>query len=181
MVRAAAVGAVCCALGLTMSGRAQELPPNDAWVAVAPDRQVLVLPAAAESPGPMPAPDGRPFSARTHEANGMRVHVVEFGGETFRAVTPLEGPYSRIVFDPSRRAFAQLLPSVRVEFPGGAQLEAIARALGATNVTVFDRLGFAFLELPANLHPVEAVARVEALPGSPGATVRMRPPKLQWR
>ena len=111
----------------------------------------------------------------------MRFHEVAFGGETFQAVTPLDGPYSRIVFDPSRRAFVQLLPSIRVESTGGAQLEAIARALGATDVTVFDRLGFAFLDLPANLHPAEAVARVRALPGSPGAAVRLRPPRLQWR
>ena len=160
---------------------AQELQAQGSWVAAATDREVLVLPTTAANVGSAPAPEAGPLNARTQEAGGLRIHTVAFGGETFRAVTPLDGPYSRIVFDPSRRAFEQLMPSIRVESASSAQLEAIARELGATDVTVFDGLGFAFVALPANLHPVEAVARVEAMPGSPVAAVRLRGPRLQWR
>ena len=180
-MRSAVFGSVCLVLGLAASTWAQELQAQGAWVAAAPDREVLVLPATEESPGLAPAPDARPLSVRTQVAGGLLVHTVAFGGETFRAVTPLDGPHSRIVFDPARRAFEQLLPSIRVESPSSAQLEAIARELGATDVTVFDGLGFAFVALPASLHPVEAVARVGAMPGSPSAAVRLRAPRLQWR
>ena len=33
-------------------------------------------------------------------------------------------------------------------------------ALGATGITVFESLGFAIVELPEELHPADAVARV---------------------
>lgn len=109
------------------------------------------------------------------------MHVVVFEGETFSASTPIEGPWSRIAFDPSRRAFVQLLPSIRVETRDKTQLELIVRELGAINVTMFDSLALAVIDLPDDMHPAEAVARVQAMPGRPRATIRLRAPRVEWR
>ena len=122
-----------------------------------------------------------PFIAQSFEADSRRVHVVVFDGQTFTAATPLDGPRSWIVFDPEKRAFASLLPSIRVELEDGLQLDAIAAEVGATGVTVLRSLGFAVLDLPDDVHPADAVARVGELPGRPDAAVRLRGPRIEWR
>lgn len=160
-------------------------------VVIADGRELVVLPskgsvsdagvseAVRSTLGAPAAPGG--FFASSVETATRRIYVVEFDGETYRAATPLDGSRSRIVFDPARRAFAPLLPSIRVELNSGVQLDAVSEALGATGVTVFESLGFAIVDLPAELHPAEAAARVRGLPGQPEATVRLRRPRIEWR
>ena len=128
--------------------------------------------AARELPG---------FAAQSHEVGPRRVHVVELDGETYRAATPIDGPRSRIVFDPARRTFASLLPSIRVELDGVVNADAVSAELDATRVTVFESLGFAIMELPDDVHPVDAVRRVRNLPGTPSATVRLRAHRIDWK
>ena len=149
-------------------------------VLAAEGRDLVVLPSYR---GALDA--GRPasggFSTQTYETASQRIHVVSFEGDTFRAATPLDGPRSWIVFDPARRAFAPLLPSIRIELNGGVHLDAVAAEIGALRVTVFKSLGFAILDLPADLHPADATARVRNLPGQPYAEVRLRGPRIEWR
>ena len=57
----------------------------------------------------------------------------------------------------------------------------MAAELGATGITVFESLGFAFVELPEELHPADAVARVSGTLGPSVASVRLRGPPLEWR
>ena len=143
-------------------------------------RDLVVLPSYAGSAGALePASGG--FAAQSFEAASRRIHVVTFEGDTFRAATPLDGPRSWIVFDPVRRAFASLLPSIRIELDAGVQLDAVAAEVGATGMTVFGSLGFAIVDLPEDLHPADAVARVRELPGQPDAAVRLRGPRIEWR
>lgn len=136
--------------------------------------------SSAESPSVEDLQDAG-FSARSYEIGSRRIHVVTHEGKTYRAATPLEGPFSRAVFDPVRRKFWSLLSSIRVELGEDAQPEAWADAIGAVGVTVFERLGFAIFHLPADLHPAEAVARVGDLPGEPVAQVRLRAPRIEWK
>ena len=172
--------ALCvAALAASLSAAAQETPAGEFRMAAAQGREVLVLPAARAS-GQARAASGW-INGYSYETAAQRVHVVHYEGRTFRAATPLQGPYSRIAFDPSRRKFARLLPSVRAEIDNPRQLEAAKRALGATRADYFEKLGFAILHLPQDLHPVEAVAKLRALPGQPRGSIRLPRPPIQWR
>ena len=166
---------------------AQTLTDGAARIAPAGDREVIVLSPLTASQADAPlaqavAPlEVAEFTAQSHETATLRIHVVSYQGETFRAATPLAGSGSRIVFDPVRRTFVPLLQSIRVELGGGAPVDAIATEVGATGVTVFESLGFAIMELPEELHPADAVARVSSAYGGGVATVRLRRPRIEWR
>ena len=154
--------------------------PLELRIVQAESRDLVALPSYAGVPD-MPQPESGRLAAYSFESGSRRIHVVTFQGETFKAATPLDGSRSWIAFDPERRAFASLLPSIRIELEGGPQLDDIASELGATGVTVFDSLGFAIIDLPENLHPVDAVARVRELPGEVDASIRLRGPQIEWR
>ncbi len=164
---------------LGASAAAQEFTPDQPAVFVAQGHDVVVMPSATASMR-MESEFG-PIQGRSFVSGSGRVHVVTFEGETFRASTPMEGPNSRIVFDPSQRKFAQLLPSIRLELEDYASLESIASLIGATNATAFESLGFAIIELPETLHPVEAIQMLGSHPEQPQATLRIRGPQIEWR
>ena len=159
---------------------AQGLAAGGLRVTAAADREVIVLSSDAD-PSAAARPGLGGVTAQSYATASQRIHVVVFEGETFRAATPLDGPRSRIVFDPARRTFVPLLPSIRVALDDGVALDALAAALGATDVTVFESLGFAIVELPDALHPADAVAQVADLLGRPAASVRLRGPRIEWR
>ena len=159
---------------------AQEFTAEGFRVTAAAGREVMVLSSDAGSLA-LAQPEVAGFTAQSYETASQRIHVVSFEGETFRAATPVDGPWSRIVFDPSRRTFVPLLPSIRVELNDSVQIDAVAVAVDATGVTIFESLGFAIVELPEELHPADAVARVVNVLGQPGASVRLRRPEIEWR
>ena len=159
---------------------AQEFTAEGFRVTAAAGREVMVLSSDAGSLA-LAQPEVAGFTAQSYETASQRIHVVSFEGETFRAATPVDGPWSRIVFDPSRRTFVPLLPSIRVELNDSVQIDAVAAAVDATGVTIFESLGFAIVELPEELHPANAVARVVNVLGQPGASVRLRRPEIEWR
>ena len=158
---------------------AQELIAGEYRIAATADRELVVLPSTATS---IQTQLGLgPIDGRSYETLSQRIHVVSFDGEIFRAATPLEGASSRIVFDPKRRKFVQLLPSIRVELEDYAALDSIAEAIGAESATAFEQLGFAIIDLPETIHPVDAIAELEALPERPKASIRIRGPRVRWR
>lgn len=148
---------------------------------VAEGRNVLVLPSASASASSSTSSAFGPISGQSFETSLQRVHIVSFGGETYRAATPLDGPASRIVFDPLRHRFVELLPSIRVELAGAFDLDAIAASLDAVRVTAFESLGFAIVELPETLHPADALRTLASLANPPAASLRMRGPPIRWR
>ncbi len=170
----------CIACGLAIALRApamaQEIGTESLRTAFADGRPVIVMPsapvAAAASPGRL--------NVQSYESGSHRVHVVTVDGESYRAATPLAGSRSLIAFDPARRRFVALLPSIRVELDGGG-LDAVAEAVRATGVDVFESAGFAVVELPTELHPADALAIVEGLPGAPDASLRPRGARIRWR
>ena len=115
------------------------------------------------------------------ETGSERIHLVVLEGQAYRASTPLEGEFSRLVFDPVRREFVPLLPSIRVELEDMGRLESIAEAIGANGAIPFKALGFAIIELPESVHPLDAVRRLQAPPFSLEAWIRVRGQRLSWR
>lgn len=171
--------ACCAALWVGAQAAAQAPVPARAPVAISDGRAVLVLPdRAGRMNGNL---DSGPYVVESRDAGSRREHRVRLDGETFRALTPRIGPASRIAFDPSRRTFAALLPSLRVELAPGVDLDAVAGVVRASRITRFDSLGFAILQLPGDLHPADAAARVAQLPARPAAGVRLRGPGIDWR
>lgn len=159
---------------------------GDARVETVEGRQLLILPTSAADPDTgaavlrtQSASGG--IAAQSFESPSHRTHVVHVEGATYRAKTPLRGPGAWIAFDPDRRRFESLLPSIRVELAAGEQLDSVVEAVGATDVEVFDSLGFAILYLPSDLHPADAVVLVRGLSGQPDAFIRLRRPRIKWR
>ena len=169
-----------CLIGLILCGSAaaQVIITDNFAIGATLNREVIVLPSTAAS-AQIGAASG-PMFARSVETSSARIHTVSFEGEAFRASTPLEGPASRIVFDPAQRRFAALLPSIRVELDDYSRLDAIAESLGAVDARAFERLGFAVIVLPEALHPAEAIERLAALEEGAEASLRLRGPRIRW-
>lgn len=167
------------ALAFSLPSAAQEARTGEFVLAAAQGREVVVLPTEQAS-GSVRQERGTVYGY-AFESGERRVHVIEFEGEVFRAATPLEGPASRIAFDPSRRTFVPLLPSIRVEVESRDKLNAFAKLFGSANSVYFDRLGFGIIDLPEDLHPLEAIERLKAVSGQARASIRLRRPPLEWR
>ncbi len=182
--RAGAVAGVLMLLAIPAV--AEDAPQRDSATVgasrlqVVEGREVLMLSSGPGSPA-APAPETGTLSVRSYETASQRIHTVVFEGRTYRVSTPLDGAWSLVVFDTFRREFASLLPSIRLELGDGMDLAAVAEALDAVDVTVFESLGFAIVDLPRGLHPADAVERVENLNGRPRAAMRLRRPGIQWR
>ena len=153
--------------------------PDAGGLAVQPGAGGLAVQPGAGGLTVQPGAGG--LAVQSYETASRRLIAVSLEGETFRAAAPLAGPGSLLVFDPARRAFAELSPTIRVELGEGLDVDAAAAAVGATGVEVFESLGFAILTLPRGLHPADAVTVVRNLTGQPGAAVRLRAPRIQWR
>lgn len=154
-------------------------PPTGLRLAAAEGRDIVLLSAGAAS-GQLRSASGA-VQVRSYEARKHRVHEVTLEGRTYRAATPLDGPASRIAFDVSRRGFAMLLPSIRVECASHEEAASIGKLARATRTRFLDRLGFAILELPNTVHPAEAVAKVNAELGGEKASVRIRRRNPRWK
>lgn len=170
-------GRCLIALFLCASAAAQQSVTDNFVIGTAQNREVIVLPAATAST--QLATASGPILAQSSETGSTRIHTVTFEGETFRASTPMQGPTSRIVFDPAQRKFVALLPSIRVELDDFSRLDSIADSLGAVTATPFESLGFAVIELPESLHPVEAIELLGVLPGVSEASLRLRGPQIR--
>ena len=160
-----------------------ELAGDRLRIVAAEGRELVALPPYSGGPDvaqALPVSVGG-LVVQSYEMASRRMHVVIFEGETFRASTPMDGSRSWLAFDPARRAFAALSPSLRIELNEGVDLDAVADAVGATGIAVFDSLGFAVVGLPEGLHPADAESLVRNLSGSPDAAVRLRAPQIQWR
>ena len=166
------------ALLLCGPAAAQQSITESHVIGTALNREVVVLPTAAASSQLTIA--SRPMFAQSFETSSARIHTVSFEGETFQAFTPLQGPTSRIVFDPAQRKFVALLPSIRVELDDFSRLDSVANSLGAIDAASFERLGFAIIELPRALHPVEAIEMLGRLPEVSAASLRLRGPRIRW-
>ena len=171
----------CCLLAVTagIPAGVQAAGPDGFQAVLAQSREVIVLPSSAVL-GYAQSQAGL-VTGSSYETRSLRVHVVHCAGGIYRAATPLQGPYSRIAFDPMRRSFARLLPSIRVELSSERQLESAKSALGAEKADFFGKLGFAIIYLPDAVHPLDAIAELAEGPGRHKATIRLSGPRIKWR
>jgi len=167
---------------------ASSIAAGEPRLVTAEARRLVTMPALPTPPAaPTATLSGEPqetaaaVTVETFDTASHRVHAVSVAGKTYKAAAPLEGPRRWLAFDPARRAFAELLPSIRVELGSGVDPKAVAEAVDAVGIEIFDGLAFAIVKLPAHLHPADAAARIEALPGQPEAALRLRRPRIQWR
>lgn len=144
-------------------------------------KQVLL--ALPERPGAweVSRPSTTSMLLETVESTTRRTHVVKLDGKAYRASTPLEGSRSYIAFDPIRKRFKGLLSSIRVEVTTNIDATVLAETVDAKRITTFRKLGFHIIELPEDVHPVDAVKAIQRLAGQPKVTVRTRSMKLVWR
>ena len=150
------------------------------FVEIDGERSLLALPVR---PGiwQVSRPTSSTMLLETFESESSRRYVVTLEGKTYRASTPLHGTRSRIAFDPLRKRFIGLLPSIRVDLNENVDVEVLAETVDALRVTTFRELGFHIIELPEDVHPVDAIKAIQRLDSKPKATVRTRGMKLEWR
>lgn len=157
---------ICC-----MTARAQLVESLDA--------QVLALPAGAS--GITATSDRGHIALDTQVTATHRIHRVRLGDEEFTLQVPLGAPPRHVAFDPTSRRFTRLLPSLRIELEPDTDLGMLREALGATDVTMFEPLGFAFVALPEDMHPLDALDIIDSLEHDYQATVRLPMPAIEWR
>ena len=97
--------------------------------------------------------------------NDFRVYRAFHRGVTRTLHIPLDAEIRYAAFDPERDRFVMLAPGLRVELENYDLLDPIVAAVGGTRGKAYPVLGFAIVQLPPHVNPVEAVATVEALPG----------------
>ena len=115
------------------------------------------------------------------ETASHRQHRVFLDGEEFMLEVPASAPPTHLAFDPRRREFTRLLPSIRLELTEHTDLGAVLDAVQAIGVTEFAPLGFALVDLPADLHPVDALIIIAELEGDYQANVRLPMPPIDLR
>lgn len=172
---------LCALMILATATLAAAQDVGDARFETVEGRKMLILPTSTGEAGLRTRSASGNIAAQSFESSSHRTHVVYVEGAEYRVTTPLQGPGAWVAFDPARRRFESLLPSIRVELAAGEQLDAVVKAVDATGVEAFDSLGFAVLYLPSNLHPADAVTRTRELPGQPDAFMRLRRSRVKWR
>ena len=121
------------------------------------------------------------LQCETIVTDSRQIHRLLLDGVEFTLDVPMQASPGHLAFDPKRREFTRLLPSIRIELHENTDLEPVIEALQAASVTEFAPLGFAFVDLPEDLHPVDALAIIAALDGDYEAHVRLPMPPIEWR
>ncbi len=116
-----------------------------------------------------------------HYTGSHLQYLVTLDGEVFTRQVPRGAPRAHLAFDPKPRRFTRLLPSLRVDLIDDTDILALTEAVRATGVTPFAALGFAFVDLPEDLHPVDALAIIADLDGDYHANVRLPMPPIDLR
>ena len=125
--------------------------------------------------------DSQDLHIQTSIVDELRVYELLHEGKTYRIQTPITGYRSRVAFDVKRKKFVALLPSIRVKLTDRMEIDAIAKSVGATDLWVFQKLGFAIMQLPFSVHPAQAVDLVKNMSPQSKAFVRLYRPPVKWR
>ena len=170
-----------CILGLAFAGLAQaDWSVNDVpqW---AQTREWPVLALPAQPARFDEATEYGRVQLEIDESATHRIYDVTLDGRRYELVLPINAPPRYLAFDPRHRAFTVLLPSIRVALDADTDLAPLAEAVRATRISAFEPLGFAFIDLPKELHPLDAVAIIEGLEREYSATVRLPVLKIDWQ
>ena len=126
------------------------------------ERPLLVMSTDTSTPGEAYVDDMR---IRVAVENDFRVYRVFHKGVTRALHVPLDAELRYAAFDPDRDRFEMLSPGLRVELENYDLLDQIVAAAGGTRGKAYPALGFAIVQLPPHVNPVEAAATIEPLPG----------------
>lgn len=143
------------------------------------DGSIVVLPNTDFSNDGI-APSGG-ISIRSTVIEDRRLYEVHYKGNKHTASIPLDSPSFRLVFNPKKRMFDQMLSSVRVELKDYQKLDEIVKSIGGTRGKAYPQLGYAVIGLKEDTHPVKAVELLNRMTDVVAAEIRLKgPPKRFW-
>ncbi len=154
---------VACALLAAAAGAASQAPPGAAsrvTVAEGGGGAVAVLPARTMPETALNAIDG--LAVEVLSEGGNLVYQAEYQGRTHRAYARLDGRSKRLAFNPRRRRFEEVAPSLLVGLAAHQSLDAVVEAAGALSAKAYPALGLALLRLPMDVNPAAAARDLRA-------------------
>lgn len=152
---------------------------SESLIANTRDQPVLVMPSSETRFDGVTSYGA--IALEVEDGQSHRIFRVTLDGEDYETKLPATTSNFHLAFDPKRRTFTRLLPSLRIELTEGANLTLLLESLQAAGITKFEPLGFAFVDLPEDLHPMDALAIIENLDGDYSATLRLPMPPITWR
>ena len=121
------------------------------------------------------------ISIRSTVTEDRRLYEVHYKGNKHTASIPLDSPTFRLVFNPKKRMFDQMLSSVRVELKDYQKLDEVVKSIGGTRGKAYPQLGYAVIGLKTDTHPVKAVDLLNRMSDVVSAEIRLKgPPKRFW-
>lgn len=109
----------------------------------------------------------------------FRVYQAFHKGVTRKLHVSLDAAPRYAAFDTERSRFELLSPSLRVELEDYGLLNEVIAACGGTGGKAYPMLGFAIVQLPQQVNPVDAVTAVMSLAGVIDAHVMIEgPPRV---
>lgn len=143
------------------------------------DGSIVVLPNTDFNNDEIRASGG--LAVRSRVVDDRRLYEVHYKGKKHTASIPLESPKFRLVFNPKKRMFDQMLSSVRVELSDYEKLDEIVQNIDGTSGKAYVQLGYAIIGLKHETHPLQAVEALKHMPEVVAAEIRLKgPPKRYW-
>lgn len=124
---------------------------------------VLVLPSSVAAVG-RGHHAGIAFDVST--SAGVRSYRATVGGRTAVTHTAVGGPATHLAFERSSGRFRKIASAIRVELDDYANLEERVREVGGLSGKAYPHLGFALIDLPGDVHPADAVNRLNGNAGT---------------
>ena len=121
------------------------------------------------------------ISIKSSIVDDRRFYEVHYKGNRHTASIPLDSPSLRLVFNPKKRMFDQMLSSVRVELKDYRKLDEIVKSVDGTGGKAYPQLGYAVIGLKQETHPVKAVELLKGMADVVAAEIRLKgPPRRLW-
>ncbi|MCY3626757.1 MAG: hypothetical protein F4039_02795 [Gammaproteobacteria bacterium] len=86
-------------------------------------------------------------------------------------------PYARFVFNPEKKDFERLTNSIRIELEDYDKLDELVEDTEAESGRAFPQLGYAIIQLPETVHPVEYIEKIQTREGVQSVTVEVEKPR----
>jgi len=145
---------------LSLCAHAQTEPAPQVVLASSGEGQVAVMPRRATPPARTEAIEG--LQVEVGVEGGLLVHRARYHGQTHTAYAQLEGPERHLAFNPQSRRFEEVSSSLLIRLASDSHLEAVIEASGAIGGKAYPALGWALLQLPAEVNPATVVQMLES-------------------
>ncbi|MDD9963535.1 MAG: S8 family peptidase [Gammaproteobacteria bacterium] len=152
---------------LSLCAHAQTEPAPQVVLASNGEGQVAVMPRRATPPARMEAIEG--LQVEVGVEGGLLVHRARYQGQTHTAYAQLEGPERHLAFNPQSRRFEEVSSSLLIRLASDGHLETVIEASGAVGGKAYPALGWALLQLPAEVNPATVAQTLQSSPLVEGA------------